>query len=228
MATSTGQLLFDGGRLTASLNVSMTRGDTKELHIDHDLYAEAIAEARLIVRTPSAGDDGPVWLELTLSDHPDQWDLDTATRCTVLLRPENTRDVPVGTYQIAVEFVDVAGRVYTPAKGNLGLEWDGVHDTPDVVYAGYATLEDINGQIAALLAVHDATRVTIAAEAGDGVLTVEDAALFEAADDLWVQTSGAAYEAHEVDSIDGNEITLVGTLTADVAVGNVVQLGVGA
>jgi hypothetical protein len=84
----------------------------------------------------------------------------------------------------------------------------------------------VRGQLEALLAVVKATLVTIAAETGDGALTVADASLFEAGDDIYVQTSGAAYEAHEVDSIDGDEITLVGTLTADVAVGNVVQMGV--
>jgi hypothetical protein len=116
--------------------------------------------------------------------------------------------------------------VYTPAKGNIGIEWDGVHDTSGVVYAGFATLGDIQSQLEALLAVGKATLVTIAAETGDGALTVADASLFEAGDDIYVQTSGAAYEAHEVDSIDGDEIALVGTLADGVAAGNVVQKGV--
>lgn len=222
------QLLYDNELITTVLSVTMPRGDTRQLVFSHLVYAEVISEAKLVLREPSATDDGTVWLERTLADHADQWNLDTAGQGVFTFVAADTYYMPIGVYQGAIEFVLVSGETYTPIKFNFGVEWDGVNDSDDVGYPSWATLGAMQSQLEALLAVCKATLVTIAAEAGDGALTVADASLFDIGDDIYVQASGAAYEAHEVESISGNEITLVGTLAAGVAVGKVVQLGVGA
>jgi hypothetical protein len=221
------QLLYDGGRLTYTQPVVMTRGDTKQLTFAHELgYAESIAACTFTMRVPSADDTGTVVLQKTWADHPLQVDLSGLNEGTITFVNVDTAKLPVGSYQYAVEMTDVAGRIYTPVKGTFVLDWDAVHDDDTTAYPSWATLGQVRGQLEALLAVVKATLVTIAAETGDGALTVADASLFEAGDDIYVQTSGAAYEAHEVDSVDGDEIALVGTLAADVAAGNVVQKGV--
>jgi hypothetical protein len=221
------QLLYDGGRLTYTQPVVMTRGDTKQLTFAHELGSESVVQSvTFSMRVPSANDTGAVVMQKTWADHPQQVDLSVYGQCTITFASDDTARLPVGSYQYAVEMVDLTGRIYTPVKGTLVLDWDGVHDDDTTAYPSWATLGQVRSLLEALLAVAKATLVTIAAETGDGALTVADASLFEAGDDIYVQTSGAAYEAHEVDSVDGNDIALVGTLAADVAAGNVVQKGV--
>lgn len=223
------QLLYGGLRRNYVQSLSMPRGDTKQFTFAHDLgLAVAVQTVAFTLRVPTSGDTGTIALQLTLADHPTQIDLSTYGYCTITLLNADTSQLAVGSYQFAVEMTDLSSRAYTPVKGTLVLEWDGVHDDTLTGYPSFTTLGSMQSQLEALLAVAQATLVTVAAAASDATVTVADASLFEAADPIYIQTSGATYEAHEVDSIDGDEITLVGTLAAAVAVGNVVQLGVSA
>lgn len=225
MATSQGQLLLDGLRETRPIAVSITRGDDKELIIAHDLDAAAIQSAHLIVRVTTADDSGQPVLELNDSDHSAQWN-HADGQTTVAIVEANTKTLPVGQYQIAVELLDLTGAVYTPVKGTFTVDWDGVHDSANVGYPSFATLGAIQGQMTALLVSCSAALVTVAAAAGAGTLTVADGSLFADGDTIWVYYDGAAYEAHEIDTdgVDGDELTLVGTLANDVPVGAVVQI----
>lgn len=226
MATSSGQLLLDGERETKTIALNMTRGDRKEFIFDHDLDASEIQSAHLIIRVATTDDSGTPALELNDSDHSAQWShADGETTVTFL--EVDTKKLPVAQYQIAVEMTDLLSKVYTPVKGTISIDWDGVHDSSNVGYPSFTALGTIQDQITALLVRHNASLVTVAAAIGASTITVDDGTIFTVGDTIWVHVDGATYEEHVIDTdgIDGDELTLVGTLAAAAPVGAVVQIG---
>ena len=66
--------------------------------------------------------------------------------------------------------------------------------------------------------------LTVAIAGGEGTITVENGAVFTAADDIRVVLDDGTYEDDTIDSILNNELTLTGTIAGVAAVGNVVRI----
>lgn len=216
------QLLYNGSWGTAYVDYEFPLGDDRELVFSHQLGAAGnIQEARIELEL-----NGVPVFQKTLEDHAAQWDFDTAGTGIFHFLSGDTAGLPAGTYEFAVELVTMAGLVNTPIIGRLVLRPGVIDDDALAAYLSWTTLSAFNSQIDILLNDHDAALVTEGAASGATVVVVNNPAPFSTGDTVSVQLGlgETTYQSVEIDSIDGDELTLVDALTAAVDAGCVVQL----
>lgn len=216
------QLLYNGSWGTAYADYEFPLGDDRELVFSHQLGAAGnIQEARIELEL-----NGVPVFQKTLADHPELWDFATPGSGKFHFLAAGTAGLGASTYDLAVEIVTMAGLVNTPIIGRLTLRPGVVDDDASAAYLSWTTLDVFNSQMDILLNDHDAALVAEAAASGATVVVVNNPAPFSVGDTVSVQLGLGAltYQSVEIDSISGDELTLVDALTAAVDAGCIVQL----
>lgn len=219
------QLGYDSERFAVKKDVWMMRGDTRELTFSHDLGPSTAVKAATF-EAETNDSTATTQISFTLADQATQWDFSTDDECTVTLIATNTATLTVDTYRYAVELIDQSDRVYTAVYGLIRLQQDVVDNSGTSPYPSWDTLSDLQTDISQMAACADISFLTTAIAGGEGIIYVENGAIFTAGDDIRVVLDSGAYEDDTIAAggVSGNTLTLSATIAGAAAIGNVVRI----
>jgi len=228
------QLLYNNERKTDDINVSMPRGEDRELVFKHVLGpSSAIKEARFHV-VGEATDD-TVYIALALDANPTQWDFSTDDEGIISIASGDTagedNGVDIGQYDYAIELIDQNDLVYTPQRGKFTITDDVVDNGGSAPYLSWTTRETLdaaitanNATLTAMATCGNFAFLTVAIAGGEGTITIDGDTSYFDGQDIRVMLDSGAYEDDTVASVSGYTCTLTGTIAGAAAIGNVVRI----
>lgn len=177
-----------------------------------------------------SADDGTVWVDKNLDDHPLDIDLTVDNEVTIHIHDTDTSDLPSGDYKYGLQVIDNNDIDYRPWSGKWDFRDGVVNEGETSPSATWETRQDWEDAIAlAESKIENAASInaigiiTVDAALGAAAVTIHDTDFLTASDSISIQLDDGNYDSCTVASIVGNVVNLSAfTLSAAASIGNAV------